>query len=350
MSWLSTPWDQLIHSPVKEVQGGHTNDEMWHGTEYQGDFYEHNYNDSDSDSDMHRLSSNSDTKISDVPASLMGDSEVQDKRKNVWRCGIDDESNVQRFPAILRTNRQIHSEASSLLYGELSMNVQPGDVLCMNTGKDIVKASEGLWRHNPLHGIGSKNSCGQTVYAKPELDGVMEPHVLARFKKILFEFDVTWELEALENLRDPTVPSLYVNDDMTVNPEDEAKLLAFYRRSTIIHQLVKILSNSPDIVRFEIDFSIEVLAQYGDLDSDSEDDNEAEESWKPEAANERAMELFLESGLLAPLEKLSNVRSFTFEFTALDRYCETYKPSPRYDRILKDLKQKIEGNYALKKG
>ncbi len=60
------------------------------------------------------------------------------------------------------------------------------------------------------------------------------------------------------------------------------------------------------------------------------------------------MELFLESGLLAPLEKLSNVRSFTLNFYALDRDSETYMPSPKYDRILKDLKQKIEDNCALR--
>ena len=163
---------------------------MWHGTEYQGDLHEHNYNDSVYDSDMQRSSHNSDTKTNAVRASLMGESKVQDKCKSVWRCDYE-ESNVQRFPAILRTNRQIQSEAVSLLYGELSMKVQPGDVLCMKTGKDIVKASEGLWRHNPLHGIGNESSCGQTVYAKPELGGVIEPYVLARFKRIIFEFHVT---------------------------------------------------------------------------------------------------------------------------------------------------------------
>ena len=144
------------------------------------------------------------------------------------------------------------------------------------------------------------------------------------------------------------MPSLYVNDNMTVKTEDEAELLAFYRRSTIIYQLVKILSNSPDIIRLDIYFDIEVLAEYGNLDSDSEDDDGGELGWRPEAANRRAMELFLESGLLAPLETLSNVRSFTFKFTALGSDYEIYQPSPKYERILKDLKQKIEGNYTLR--
>ena len=235
---MSTPWYQKGDSRFKENECEPANDEIWHGTEYQGNIYEHNYNDSDSDTDDSFPKIFSRKRGAD--RSLVRESKVHDRPESVWKYGTDQELNVQRFPAILRTNRQIYSEASSLLYAELSLVLQPGDVLCMNTGKDIVKASERIWRHNPLYGIGSTNSSGQTVYAKPELDGVMEPHVLARFKKIIFEIELSWELEALQNLRDQTVPSLFVNEDLTVNPDDEAKLLAFYRRSSFIHQLVKI--------------------------------------------------------------------------------------------------------------
>ena len=81
---------------------------------------------------------------------------------------------------------------------------------------------------------------------------------------------------------------------------------------------------------------------------DSKDDDEGEDTERrPEAANERAMELFLESGLLTPLEKLSNVRSFEFEFTALDFDCEIYKPTFKHE-MLNDLKQKVERNYTMR--
>ncbi|KAF6232403.1 hypothetical protein HO173_009508 [Letharia columbiana] len=84
-------------------------------------------------------------------------------------------------------------------------------------------------------------------------------------------------------------------------------------------------------------------------DSDSEDEQEDKDpARKMIAANERAMELFLDSGLLAPLEKLSNVRSFEFEYAALNCDCEHYKPKPKYARMLSDLKQNIERNYAVK--
>ncbi|KAF6232402.1 hypothetical protein HO173_009507 [Letharia columbiana] len=164
-----------------KVKKDGTDNEMWHGTEYQGNFYEHNYNESDSDVDFPFCDSSSKTRIAEAPR--LGESKLQNGHNSVQKDGADQEMNVQRFPAILRTNRQIYSEASPLLYRELNMRLQPGDVLCMKSGKDIVKASERVWRHNPLQDTGVLKPNGLTNYAEPELDGVMEPHVLARFKK-----------------------------------------------------------------------------------------------------------------------------------------------------------------------
>ena len=102
--------------------------------------------------------------------------EKEDEEEEEQEDEQEVEVDVRRFPAILCTNRQIYNEASYLFYSELEVHIQPGDVLCMNTGKDIVKASERLWRHNPLNGTGTTNSSGFTDYAKPELEGVLEPH------------------------------------------------------------------------------------------------------------------------------------------------------------------------------
>lgn len=330
---------------------------MWQGTEYEGNFYEHNYNDSDSDldySDSHDAS-----KEMVVETALVDEIKMQDGHKSVCEHDSDEDTNVKRFPAILRVNRQIYTEVSSLLHTELCLTLQPGDVLCMSTGKDIVKASEKVWRHNPLHGIGTTDSNGQTIYTKPELNGVMEPHVFARFERICFDFDVSWEVETLEAeagrtaAGDQTAPSLFVNDDLTVRPEDEAKLLAFYKRSTIVHQLVKILSNSPRIFCLQIFIAIEVLARYdmsSDMSSDSDFDEDDSEitvtDEKMDVANGRATELFLDSGILGTLEKLSNVLSFELHFRGLDRHCETYQPTSKNGTMLKDLKEKIERNYT----
>ena len=366
MTYLSTPWYEKNGHPAKE-SGGDYKGEIWDSSSP----YEHNYNDSDSDIDY--SSSDSSIMTRDLEATSVDESQVQEGHKGVWEYT---NSNVQRFPAILRTNRQVYSEASTILYGELGMHLHPGDVLCMNTGKDIVKASEKVWRHNPLQGTGTISPSGQTVYSKPELDGVMEPHVFARFKKIVFNLDFgAWESEALRALsnhraedqdtQDPFAPTLFVNENLTVNPEDEAKLLAFYRRSTLFYQFVKILSNSPNIVLLDINLYIEVLAKYDmshiGLDWDSEEDEDEDEAEevdkKTAAANKRAVDLFLDSGLLAPLAKLSNVRSFkfviedpdcNFDMDEISTDDTLYKPKPKHERMLNDLKLKIERNYAAK--
>lgn len=106
------------------------------------------------------------------------------------------------------------------------------------------KAFERLWKHNPLQGIGTINPSCQTVYAKPDLNGVMDPLVLARMKNIIFDIEPNWQVEALETktsqqtegdqaVRDRSTPILFVNENLTVNLADEAIRLAYYRRSTI---------------------------------------------------------------------------------------------------------------------
>ena len=274
-------------------------------------------------------------------------------RKSIWKLreGYEDlDLHARRYPNILRINRQIYSEASSMLYSELRVNLQPGDVLCMKTCEDIAEASEKVWRHNPLDGIGTTNETGQTVYSKPRLDGVMEPHVLARFKKFAFELDINWEVELDQRLRENhtmqhnVAPSLFVHGNMTVDPQDEADLLAFYRNSTLINQLVKILSNSLDIVSLYVSFEFQVYVRdVKELDAYY---HEAEDFKKVDLANGRAMEIYMDGGFFAPLEKLSNVRSFEFQFTRINHDGEDYEPKERHEMMLTDLKQKIKDNYA----
>ena len=361
-SFLSEPLDDEDNSTSTEM------DQMWDDDEYQGDFYEHNF-------------FSEDASDRDYAALALNESKMQHGHKAPWEeedtdhkeeDGADQETKVERFPAILRTNRQIYSEASSLFYTGLQVHLQPGDFICMNAGKDIVKAS-GIWRHNPLRGIGTTNQSGQTVYATPELDGFMEPHVFARFTNIICDFEFSWQMDTLEAVtgevmtedemaEERIAPRLFVNDDLTVDRRDKAELLAYYRSSTMIHQLFKILSNSHNIVCLEMFFDIEVLARYDmnmDIDfeeNEDEDDDDDEEGQfkKMDVANECATDLFLDSGLLAPLEKLSNVQTFKFDVLPQDfgdepdDCIDEYRSSPKQARVLNALKQKIEGNYAVK--
>ena len=340
-TYLSTPWEQKDSNNVSR-------DELVDSIGYQGDFFEHNYNDDDKDAGYY---------LSMDRAFQKTFTEAPWEKKSIWKPRGDPFGNVRRYPNILRTNRQIYSEASPMLYSELRVNLQPGDVLCMKASKDIVTASERVWKHNPLDGIGTTNGAGQTVYSKPKLDGVMEPHVLARFRKFAFELCIDWEAETLCAESDPAwgnyemqhgvAPSLFVHENMTVDPQDEANLLAFYRHSTLIHQLVQILSNSPDIDSLEMSFEFQVLVRDGlGGEWDSDDNQDEAQSKMNDVANGRAMEIFMDGGFFAPLEKLSNVRAFEFAFTWVNHDDETYQPKPRHERMLTDLKQKIKDNYA----
>lgn len=95
--------------------------------------------------------------------------------------------------AVLSTNRQIHEEAASVLYSELTIVLYSGTVY--DAEENIGDLSlfrtpiERIWRHDPHHGTGYTRADGSYFYHTPEMDGSLEPHVFARFKKI--EWDIT---------------------------------------------------------------------------------------------------------------------------------------------------------------
>lgn len=233
---------------------------------------------------------------------------------------------VRRYPAILRTNRQIYSEASSFLYSELNVHLQPVDVFWLNTGKSIVGPRRRQWSA-----------------------GAMESHVLARFKKITFETDFTWEKRVMidvyrrhpRNIRrenvDKIAPGLFVGPFLDrVNPINNH--VFFYKRSTFIHQLIQVLSKSSDITRLVMKIDTSLLP-YAILQG---------EKWQ--AASEYALEYFLDSGSLTALGKLSNTRSIRLEYWTPERdtFDEPYYLTSDREELLMDLAQRIERNYAAR--
>lgn len=297
---------------------------------------------------------------------------------------------TKRHLAILRTNRQIYDEASALLHSDLTIDVNPGDAVTDGPGNAIVKPTKKVWRHAPINDISSTNSNGQTIYKSLPLDGPVEPHVFARFEKISYLADFTFE-------PDQAAPSLYVNDDLSVNDEDAAKFVSYLttatsttrwfedpipgrsfdngRRETlqdvaditissvsvshpstagIIQNFVDLLSNSPFIRHLELTLTVEVRCKnpIDDLGSDSDDESdsqEAKDDEKVEVADERATELFLESGVLDPLRKLSNVKCFSFEIETM-RGIKFMEPKQKYLNMVGDLKKATENNWVVKHG
>ena len=299
---------------------------------------------------------------------------------------FDTWAKVKRHLAILRTNRQIYSEASALLHSDLTIEVEPGDTITGITGNSVVLPSRKVWRHASSKGLGFTNTNGQTVYESALLDGTVEPHVFARFEKLSYYAE-------FEFMFDEAAPTLYINDDdLSVRADDAAKFVSYlttaksttrwvedpipgrsfdngvretlddvanviissitvFRPSTadILQKFVDLVSKSPLIRHLEVDLDTSVIRESSIEDTDSDYDLEtdaahnAKEDWKDMVCNERATELFLESGVLDRLRQLSNVKCFSLNFATDGR-------EQKHLNIIRELKMAIEKNWVCKHG
>ena len=122
------------------------------------------------------------------------------------------EVGIKRHLSILRTNRQIYTEASTFLHSDLTIVMEPGDALTDTPGNPTVKRSKNVWRHAPSNKLPVTSTSGQTVYTTTPLDGALEPHVFARFEKISLVGDFDFDL-------DEDAPTFYINDDLSASAE-----------------------------------------------------------------------------------------------------------------------------------
>lgn len=98
---------------------------------------------------------------------------------------------------ILRVNHQVYQESSSVLYSEATFVLDPEDILCLSKTKvrpygaapfeHFDPPLNKLWRYDPRKGVGCRNRKGDIVYKTPKSEGVLDPHVFARFRKIKFD-------------------------------------------------------------------------------------------------------------------------------------------------------------------
>lgn len=299
---------------------------------------------------------------------------------------------IKRHLAILRTNRQIYNEASALLYSKLIIQVESGDALLTGcSGSAIVEPSRKIWRHAPTSGPVSRDFNGQHMYEGPLLDGSLEPHVFARYETIRYfcEFDLLFDKAALK---------LHVDDDFSVRGADTDELLSYLRtsksttrwfedplpegrydnglRETLddvadinissvtvtepsipaksIQRFVDLLSNSLFVRHLEIVLDVEFgdsnLSEDTDFSDDEDPEQEAKEDEKQIAADERATELILESGVLNSLRDLSNVKTFSVTVNTIGRGDKVMKSKEKHLEIIRDLKEAIEKNWAVKHG
>ena len=297
------------------------------------------------------------------------------------------EVGIKRHLSILRTNRQIYTEASTFLHSDLTIVMEPGDALTDTPGNPTVKRSKNVWRHAPSNKLPVTSTSGQTVYTTNSLDGALEPHVFARFERISLVGDLDFNL-------DEDAPTFYINDDLSASAEDEAEFLSYLTATKdttewcknpfppdrfdhgrhskfqavafshvnviqssiadVIRRVVDLLSCSPIIRHLEFVLSVKVMCSNPDESIDSSDeedsDTEAEGLEKDVAADERATELFLESGILDPLRSLSNVMRFSLKIEMLGGDYKSMKLKKKHLEIIGDLKKAIETNWVVKHG
>ena len=124
---------------------------------------------------------------------------------------------------------------------------------------------------------------------------------------------------------------------------DTSRSCALY----VIQEFVDMLSKSPLINILEVALSVKVPVDYSRVDTRESGTRYAE---KEEAVNLRAYELFLESGVLEPLKKLTNVKRFTFDFALVNHLPQRklFQPKQKHLDIIDDLKATIERNWVVK--
>lgn len=262
------------------------------------------------------------------------------------RLPREDSDHSSLSPQILRANRQVYSEAFSVLYSEVPVRLELGDILSLPGDHErfIGKRNKNIWRHNPLDGIGRCDNRGRHLYSTPQMDGVMEPHVFARFRKVVLYADFEF-IGGDEICNEPNCcadPRLGINGDFSLDPDYIPFFVDSLNQSNVIELFVKLLSNSPYVHHLGLLLSAEVEADYDNGMNGAED--EETDAKFDDAGDEAAVELLMDSRMLDPLRELSNVQCFEFKFNMFLQTKE-FEPQPRHVNMIEALRHEIEANW-----
>lgn len=252
------------------------------------------------------------------------------------------------FPEILRVNKQIHEEASALLFTEGTVVIDANDLFWL-TNKHMKyggKFGKTPWRYNPLTATAKRLPGGAIQYDGPKSTGLMEPHIFAKFQKVLL--DCTLEEEYTQGLE-------FFMDIETwkLDYEHADKFRKYLRTLPFIRDFVRLLSKSQLINKLSVNVLVEISAESKlDAESVAEDDEEAigkldemQERVEVEA-NIRATEIFMDADMFTPFKKLKNVRRLEFGYGFEDYIpAVKYEPEQKYIDILRELKTMVEGNF-----
>ena len=242
-------------------------------------------------------------------------------------------TSYRRPLAIMRTNRQIHGEASSLWYSELRLIVQPMHIRHLD-GLGFPGMSIDEWERNPLQYISYLDDrC--PVYAGSASASEMEPYVFNRFKKLVVwaKFDPD-----MEKVLQP------MDDDCTVEDRDEARQRLVLPYAALFNNIFCLLRNSLSIERLSLVVDVNVPWSDDILVRLNQTNKEKYKKLKA-TANKQAVDIFLEYDLLGPIRCLTNVKLLEVYINMLDENGQRHQPRRRYSEMLEELKQDVERNW-----
>ncbi len=105
--------------------------------------------------------------------------------------------------------------------------LEPGDIpsLQRRYSKGMGISKKTVSTHNPLDGICHRNDDGSHLYNTPAMNGLMEPHVFARFQPVLFNADFSFTAEE---------SYLYINDEFNIDTDERKSRRRAYSEDAVV--------------------------------------------------------------------------------------------------------------------
>jgi hypothetical protein len=148
------------------------------------------------------------------------------------------------------------------------------------------------------------------MYTSPLMNGRMDPHVFARFGTVSLDVDFDFTLW----ISPRGVRTIRIDKNHIVNVDDCEHFDRVLRQTSLFQDLKVILSNSPAIKHLLVIVKIAVRADWaGVYDPQLRSDPLAyQHQWGSavKVVDRKALEIFLDSGIIEPLRSLCNVENF----------------------------------------
>jgi hypothetical protein len=230
----------------------------------------------------------------------------------------------------------------AILCTELKLIIDAREIVYNFASPKHSRIGTEIWRHNPLQHQNYKEGDGRQNYETPELDGMMEPHILGRFENIAF--NVIFEHNPYD---EPPTFSVYLRHARNITLGFSTDL----SMPDLFHGLKLLLSNAPYLSTLSLHVDVAFDLSYDYLDYHLNSDSEEAEHKYMQALFEKVTDLFMDGGAtFNTLRVISNVEHFVVDVSLhadWNEKCDVHLP--KHMQILHGLKHDIEDNFRKKR-